>query len=179
VWSFKGLNIPSGEEAGKSAVAMSCAGASAKVTVGHQRLSLVSKGVVEAVLAVASWQRCMVHFMRNALSFVPNAAQRMVGTTIRSVFAQPDAMSAHQRWRRVSEDFSARFARLWEPMEEAEEDVLSYAALPVEHWRKIWSNDPSERLNKEVGRRPNVVGIFPNEAEVVRLVSSVSSERQN
>ena len=102
------------------------------------------KGAVAAALVGASWQRCRGHFMRNALSLVPKAAQQMVGATIRTVFAQPDAKSAHQQWLRVSEGFRHRFARLSELMEEAEEDVLSYAAFPGEHWQKIWSNNPLE-----------------------------------
>src|SRR5215216_1734384 len=137
------------------------------------------KGAVEAVLTGASWQRCRVHFMRNALSLVPKGAQQMVGATIRTVFAQPDALSAHQQWRRVADGFRCRFAKLAELMDEAEEDVLAYAAFPVEHWQKIWSNNPLERLNKEVKRRTNVVGIFPNEAAVVRLVGSLLSEQHD
>jgi putative transposase len=137
------------------------------------------KDAVEAVLQGASWQRCRVHFMRNALSLVPKAAQQMVGATIRTVFAQPDAKSAHQHWLRVSEGFRHRFARLSELMDEAEEDVLAYASFPQEHWQKIWSNNPLERVNKEVKRRTNVVGIFPNEAAVIRLVGSVLSEQHD
>lgn len=91
-------------------------------------------------------ERCRVHFMRNALSLVPKAAQQMVGATIRTVFAQPDAASAHEQWCRVSEGFRHRFPRLSELMDDAEEDVLAYAAFPVEHWHKIWSNNPLERL---------------------------------
>jgi putative transposase len=137
------------------------------------------KNAVAAILAGASWQRCRVHFMRNALSLVPKAAQQMVGATIRTVFAQPDARGAREQWRRVSESFGSRFPRLSELMDEAEEDVLSYAAFPQEHWQKIWSNNPLERLNKEVKRRTNVVGIFPNEAAVVRLVGAVLSEHHD
>ncbi len=137
------------------------------------------KGAIEAVLQGASWQRCRVHFMRNVLSLVPKAAQQMVGATIRTVFAQPDARSAHQQWRRVADGFRSRFPRLAALMDEAEEDVLSYAAFPSEHWQKIWSNNPLERLNKEVKRRTNVVGIFPNEAAVVRLVGAVLCEQHD
>jgi putative transposase len=137
------------------------------------------EGAIEAVLVGASWQRCRVHFMRNALSLVPKAAQQMVGATIRTVFAQPDAESAREQWRRVADGFRSRFPRLSELMEEAEEDVLAYSALPQEHWQKIWSNNPLERVNKEVKRRTNVVGIFPNEAAVIRLVGSVLAERHD
>jgi putative transposase len=111
------------------------------------------KGAIEAVLQGASWQRCRVHFMRNALSVVPKATQQMVGATIRTVFAQPDARSAREQWRRVSDGFRHRFPRLSEFMDETEEDVLAYAAFPQEHWQKVWSNNPLERVNKEVKRR--------------------------
>jgi putative transposase len=137
------------------------------------------KGALETVLQGATWQRCRVHFMRNALSLVPKAAQQMVGATIRTVFAQPDLGSAREQWRRVSDGFRHRFARLSELMEEAEEDLLAYASFPQEHWQKIWSNNPLERVNKEVKRRTNVVGIFPNEAAVIRLVGSVLCEQHD
>ena len=137
------------------------------------------KSAIEAVLVGASWQRCRVHFMRNALSLVPKAAQQMVGATIRTVFAQPDSGSAHEQWRRVSEGFRHRFPRLTELMDEAEEDVLSYAAFPQEHWQKIWSNNPLERVNKEVKRRTNVVGIFPTEGSVIRLVGALLCEQHD
>ncbi len=140
----------------------------------HQGL----KGAVEAVLVGASWQRCRVHLMRNALSLVPKAAQQMAGATIRTVFAQLDATSAREQWRRVSEGFHSRFARLSELME-AEEDVLSYASFPQVHWQKVWSNNPLERVNKEVKRRTKVVGIFPNETAVIRLVGSVLYEQHD
>ena len=116
--------------------------------------------------------------MRNALSLVPKATQQMVGATIRTVFAQPDAVSARHQWREV-DGFRGRFPKLAELMDEAEEEVLAYASFPVEHWQKIWSNNSLERLNKEVKRRTNVVGIFPNEAAVIRLVGAVLSEQHD
>jgi transposase-like protein len=103
----------------------------------------------------------------------------MVGATIRTVFAQPDVLSAHQQWRKVADGFRARFPKLAELMDEAEEDVLAYTSSPAEHWQKIWSNNPLERVNKEVKRRTNVVGIFPNEAAVIRLVGSILSEQHD
>jgi putative transposase len=121
----------------------------------------------------------MVHFMRNALSLVPKAAQQMVGATIRTVFAQPDSKTARQQWRRVSDGFRPRFPRLAELMDKAEEDLLAFAACPQEHWQKVWSNNPVERVNKEVKRRTNVAGIFPNEAAVIRLVGAVLSEQHD
>jgi putative transposase len=159
----------------RSLVARGLSGVRLVTSDAHRGL----KNAVAAILAGASWQRCRVHFMRNALSLVPKATQQMVGATIRTVFAQPDARGAREQWRRVSEGFGSRFPRLSELMDEAEEDVLSYAAFPQEHWQKIWSNNPLERLNKEVKRRTNVVGIFPNEAAIVRLVGAVLSEQHD
>jgi putative transposase len=159
----------------RSLVARGLSGVRLLTSDSHRGL----KSAVAAVLVGASWQRCRVHFMRNALSLVPKAAQQMVGATIRTVFAQPNAQGAREQWRRVSEGFRHRFPRLSELMDEAEEDVLSYAAFPQEHWQKIWSNNPLERVNKEVKRRTNVVGIFPNEAAVIRLVGAVLSEQHD
>jgi putative transposase len=159
----------------RSLVARGLSGVRLVTSDAHRGL----KGAVAAVLVGASWQRCRVHFMRNALSLVPKTAQQMVGATIRTVFAQPDSQSARQQWLRVSEGFRSRFPRLTQLMEEAEEDVLSYAAFPAEHWQKIWSNNPLERVNKEIKRRTNVVGIFPTEAAVIRLVGSVLSEQHD
>ena len=157
----------------RSLVARGLSGVRLVTSDAHRGL----KGAIEAVLQGASWQRCRVHFMRNALSLVPKAAQQMVGATIRTVFAQPDSQSAREQWLRVADGFRHRFARLSELMDEAEEDVLAYGAFPQEHWQKIWSNNPLERVNKEVKRRTNVEGIFPNEAAVVRLVGSVLLQR--
>jgi putative transposase len=159
----------------RSLVARGLSGVRLVTSDSHRGL----KGAIEAVLQRASWQRCRVHFMRNALCLVPKAAQQMVGATIRTVFAQPDALSAHQQWRKVADGFRARFPKLAELMDEAEEDVLAYASFPAEHWQKIWSNNPLERVNKEVKRRTNVVGIFPNEAAVIRLVGSILSEQHD
>ncbi len=159
----------------RSLVARGLSGVRLVTSDAHRGL----KGAVEAVLMGASWQRCRVHFMRNALSLVPKGTQQMVGATIRTVFAQPDAVSAHQQWRRVADGFRSRFPKLADLMDEAEEDVVAYASFPVEHWQKIWSNNPLERLNKEVKRRTEVVGIFPNEAAVVRLVGAVLSEQHD
>jgi putative transposase len=176
-----GLDVGPGEDGAfwtsflRSLVGRGLGGVKLVTSDAHRGL----KGAVETVLQGASWQRCRVHFMRNALSLVPKAAQQMVGATIRTVFAQPDAKSACEQWRRVSDGFRHRFPRLSELMEEAEEDVLAYAAFPQEHWQKIWSNNPLERLNKEVKRRTNVVGIFPNEAAVIRLVGAVLCEQHD
>jgi len=137
------------------------------------------KRAVMTILHGASWQRCRVHFVRNALALVPKGGQQLVAATIRTVFAQPDAVSAREQWRRVADGFRDRFARLAELMDDAEVDVLAYLAFPSAHWRQIWSNNPLERLNKEVKRRTNVVGIFPNDAAVIRLVGMILAEQHD
>jgi putative transposase len=137
------------------------------------------KRALTTVLHGASWQRCRVHFVRNALALVPKGAQQLVAATIRTVFAQPDAASAREQWRRVADGFRDRFPRLAALMDDAESDVLAYLAFPSAHWRQIWSNNPLERLNKEVKRRSDVVGIFPNEGAVIRLVGMILAEQHD
>jgi transposase-like protein len=137
------------------------------------------KGAIAAVLQGASWQRCRVHFVRNALGHVPKSAAAMVAATIRTVFAQPDPTSAREQWRRVADGFRTRYPRLAGLMDEAEPEVLAYLAFPHEHWRQIWSNNPIERLNREVKRRTDVVGIFPNDDAVVRLVGAILAEQHD
>jgi transposase-like protein len=137
------------------------------------------KAAIGAVVQGASWQRCRVHFMRDALGLVPKSAQQMVAATIRTVFAQPDGAAACEQWRRVADTFRARYPRLADLLDGAEADVLAYLAFPAGHWRQIWSNNPLERLNKEVKRRTDVVGIFPNTAAVVRLVGCTLAEQHD
>jgi transposase-like protein len=137
------------------------------------------KQAIAAVLHGASWQRCRTHFMRNALARVPKAAQQMVAATIRTVFVQPDADAARQQWRKVADGFRSRYPHLAQLLDQAEDEVLAYLAFPREHWRQLWSNNPQERLNKEVKRRTDVVGIFPNARAIVRLVGAVLAEQHD
>ena len=137
------------------------------------------KGAIAAVLTGASWQRCRVHFVRNALAYVPKQAAQLVASTIRTVFAQPDAVSTHEQWRRVADGFRPRFPRLAALLDDAEDDVLAYLPFPHQHWHQIWSNNPLERLNKEVKRRTDVVGIFPDSGAVIRLVGMVLAEQHD
>ena len=159
----------------RALVARGLGGVRLVVSDAHQGL----KGAIAAVLQGASWQRCRVHFVRNALALVPKSAAQMVAATIRTVFAQPDAASAREQWRRVADGFRARHPRLAELLDEAEPDVLAYLAFPPAHWRQIWSNNPLERVNREVKRRTDVVGIFPNADAVVRLVGAVLAEQHD
>jgi transposase-like protein len=137
------------------------------------------KGAIAAVLHGASWQRCRVHFVRNALALVPKRAGQLVAATIRTVFAQPDPTSAHEQWRRVADGFRPPYPKLAALMDAAETDVLAYLGFPSAHWRQLWSTNPLERLNKELKRRTNVVGIFPNRAAVIRLVGMVLAEHHD
>jgi transposase-like protein len=156
-------------------VARGLGGVQLVISDAHQGL----KGAIAAVLQGASWQRCRVHFVRNALALVPKSAAQMVAATIRTVFVQPDAATARETWRKVADGFRPRWSRLAELLDEAEADVLAYLEFPPEHWRQVWSNNPLERLNKEVKRRTDVVGIFPNPMAVTRLVGAVLAEQHD
>ena len=137
------------------------------------------KQAIAATLHGAAWQRCRVHFLRNALAVVPKGAQELVATTVRTVFAQPDAENARAQWRRVADGFRPRYERLARLLDDAEDDVLAYLAFPREHWRQLWSTNSLERLNKEVKRRTDVVGIFPNERATLRLVGAILAEQHD
>jgi len=156
-------------------VARGLGGVRLVVSDAHQGL----KAAIAAVLQGAAWQRCRVHFLRNALALAPKSAQQLVATTIRTVFAQPEPEQARAQWRRVADGFRPRFPRLAELLDDAEADVLAYLGFPRDHWRQLWSNNPLERLNREVKRRTDVVGIFPNEAAVLRLVGMVLAEQHD
>jgi transposase-like protein len=159
----------------RSLVARGLAGVRLVVSDAHLGL----KGAIAAVLQGASWQRCRAHFTRNALALVPKSAAAMVAATIRTVFVQVEADAAREQWRRVADNFRPRYERLADLLDQAEPDVLAYLAFPREHWRQIWSNNPLERLNKEIKRRTNVVGIFPNPAAATRLVGAILAEQHD
>jgi putative transposase len=159
----------------RSLVARGLSGVNLVTSDAHQGL----KGAITAVLQGASWQRCRTHFMRNALALVPKGAQQMVAATIRTVFVQPDPQAAREQWRRVADSFRGRFPKLAQLLDDAEPDVLAYLGFPPEQWRQIWSNNPLERLNREVKRRTDVVGIFPTDASIVRLVGAVLAEQHD
>ena len=120
-------------------------------------------GIKAAVAKVmhATWQRCRVHFMRNALAYADKSGKRMVSAFIGTAFAQEDAKSVKSEWRRVSDQLRPKVRKLADLLDEAEEDVLAYTTFPKEHWTKIYSTNPIERVNGEIKRRTNVMGIFP------------------
>lgn len=133
------------------------------------------KAAIARVLG-ATWQRCRVHAMRNALAYVPKGQHTMVAAAIRQAFIQPDHDNAVQTWRHVADQLRARWPKLGAFMDDAEADVLAYMAFPAQHRTKLHSTNPLERLNKEVKRRADVVGIFPNEDSIVRLIGAVLLE---
>lgn len=134
---------------------------------------------IAATLPGASWQRCRTHFMRNLLGKVPKRAQGLVATAVRSVFAQPDAEAVELQYEVVLRNLEAKFPAAAELLAEAKEDVLAFRHFPKAHWRQVWSNNPQERLNKEVRRRTNVVGIFPNREALLRLVGALLAEQND
>jgi transposase-like protein len=137
------------------------------------------KEAIAAVLPGASWQRCRTHFIRNLLCRVPKSAQGLVATLVRSIFAQPDAASAWAQHARIVDQLEGRFPAVAELLADPAGELLAFTAFPKEHWRQIWSNNPQERLNKELRRRTEVVGIFPNREAVIRLVGAVLAEQHD
>jgi putative transposase len=131
---------------------------------------------IEAVLLGASWQRCRVHFMRNVLAKIPKASGEMVAAAIRTVFAQPDAAHVEAQFDEITTMLARQFPVVADMLHDARTDLLAFSGFPPAHWKKIWSTNPLERLNKEIKRRTNVVGIFPNEAALTRLVTAVIAE---
>jgi len=156
-------------------VARGLSGVQLVVSDAHEGL----KVAIAAVLDGATWQRCRTHAMRNLLSRVPRSAQPFVATLVRTVFAQPDAASTWAQLERVVDQLEARFAEVAAALVDMSADLLAFTAFPKEHWRQIWSNNPQERLNKELRRRTDVVGIFPNRAAVIRLVGAVLAEQND
>lgn len=137
------------------------------------------KAAVDAVLPGASWQRCRTHFMRNLLTKVPKAAQGMVAGLVRTIFEQPDTQNVHQQFDVVLAKLLEQFPDAAQLLSDAEEEILAFSAFPKEHWKQIWSNNPQERLNKEVRRRTDVVGIFPNRQALIRLVGALLGEQND
>ena len=127
----------------------------------------------------ATWQRCRVHFMRNAMAHAGKTQRRIVSAWIGTAFAQDDAAAARTQWRQVADQARPRLPRLAALMDEAEADVLAYMDFPTQHRTKLHSTNPLERLNGEIKRRSEVVGIFPNEEAVVRLIGALLLEQND
>ena len=174
-----GLDVVSGEDGAgwlaflRSLLARGLTGVALVTSDSHP-------GLVQAIGATlpgASWQRCRTHYARNLGTKVPKSAQPWVLTLLRTVFDQPDADEVAAQFDRVVDALAAKFPAAAEHLAEAREDLLAFTAFPREVWRQIWSNNPQERLNKEIRRRTDVVGIFPDRGAVVRLVGAVLLEQ--
>ena len=127
----------------------------------------------------SAWQRCKVHLVRNILSHVPRGQAEMVAAFVRTIFAQPDAVATRRQLREVANRLERSLPKAAAVLADAEDDVTAYAAFPRHHWRKIWSTNPLERVNKEIKRRTNVVGVFPNDDAVLRLVGAILAEQHD
>ncbi len=134
------------------------------------------KAALGQVLTGVTWQRCRVHFMRNLLAHVPRGDKSIVAAALRTIFAQPDRLAAGAQLAEVVQAMRRRWPKAAEILAQAEDDILAYLAFPPELWTRIYSTNPQERLNKEIKRRTNVVGVFPDGASAVRLAGSVLVE---
>ena len=152
---------------------------------GLRGVKLVISDSHEGIKAAASkvlkstWQRCRVHFMRNALAHAGKAQRRMVSAAIGTVFVQDTPDTARNQWRSVADQLREKMPKLGALMDDAEHDVLAFMTFPRAHWTQIHSTNPLERLNAEIKRRTNVVGIFPNDASITRLVGAMMLEQND
>ncbi len=156
----------------RSLVKRGLAGVRLVISDAHEGLK---KAVAKTVSA--TWQRCRVHFMRNALAHVPRRQHQMVAAVIRTAFVQENHADARNQWRETADKLRSRFPKLGELMDAAEEDVLAFMHFPKEHWPQLASTNTLERLNKELKRRSRVIGIFPNDAAIVRLLGTLMAEQ--
>jgi putative transposase len=134
------------------------------------------KAAIEAVLLGVTWQRCRVHFLRNVLAQVPKGHAEMVAAAIRTIFAQPDTEHVRSQLDVIAGMLGRQFPKVEAMLRAAANDVTAFADFPVSHWKKIWSTNPLERVNKEIKRRTDVVGVFPNPAALLQLAGSVLVE---
>jgi len=156
----------------RSLKARGLAGVQLVVSDAHTSL----KAAIAAVMAGACWQRCRVHFLRNVLARVPKGSAEMVAAAIRTIFTQPTGAEVTDQVDKVAAMLAPKFPQVATMLVDATADLTAFAHFPPAHWAKIWSTNPLERVNKEIKRRTNVVGIFPNDAAVLRLAGAVLIE---
>ena len=159
----------------RSLVARGLMGVQLVISDAHQGL----KEALSTVFTGASWQRCRTHFMTNLLSRVPKRAQPAVATMVRTIYQQLSAPEVHAQHERVVAQITERFPSAAVLLEGAREEILAFASFPRSHWKQIWSNNPLEKLNREIRRRTDVVGIFPNRPAIMRLVGAVLAEQHD
>jgi putative transposase len=176
-----GLDVASAEDGAgwlaflRGLVARGLSGVQLVISDAHPGLV----AAIGAALPGASWQRCRTHYLRNLLTKVPKSAQPHVATQVRTIFDQADADAVHAQYDRVVEALAGKYREAAEHLEAARADLLAFTAYPREIWRQIWSNNPQERLNKEIRRRTDVVGIFPGRDALIRLVGAVLAEQSD
>jgi putative transposase len=176
-----GLDVASGEDGAgwlaflRGLVARGLSGVQLVISDAHP--GLVS--AIGSALPGAGWQRCRTHYLRNLLSRVPKSAQPHVATQVRTIFDQADADAVRAQYDRVVEALALKYPDAAAHLDDARDELLAFTGYPREIWRQIWSNNPQERLNKEIRRRTDVVGIFPGRDAVIRLVGAVLAEQSD
>jgi transposase-like protein len=176
-----GIDVASSEDGAgwlaflRSLVARGLSGVALVISDDHAGLV----NAIAAVLPGAAWQRCRTHYHRNLLTRVPKSAQPWVSTLVRTIFEQPDAASVRAQHAQVVAALEAKLPAAATHLDEARDDILAFTAFPREIWRQIWSNNPQERLNKEIRRRTDVVGIFPGRDAIIRLIGAVLAEQND
>jgi transposase-like protein len=148
-----------------------------KLVTSDAHAGLVS--AIGATLPGAAWQRCRTHYAANLMSATPKSSWGWVKALLHSIYDQPDADAVHAQFDRVVDALHEKLTTVAEHLEEARADILAFTAFPKEIWRQIWSNNPNERLNREIRRRTDVVGIFPDRASIIRLVGAVLAEQHD
>jgi putative transposase len=159
----------------RSLVERGLSGVSLVISDAHPGL----KAAIAGELPGTGWQRCRTHFARNLLAKVPKSAQDFVATMHRSIFSQQTPDQVRDQHRRVVQQLEQKFPQAAQMLDEAVEEILAFTAFPKSHWRQIWSNNPQERLNREIRRRTDVVSIFPNRAALMRLLGAVLAEQDD
>ena len=176
-----GIQVTSGEDGAgwlaffRDLVARGLAGVKLVTSDAHAGL----KAAIAATLAGAGWQRCRTHFAANLQTITPKASWPWVRTLLHSIYDQPDTDAVEDQFARVVDTLSEKLPAVAEYLEHAREDILAFRLFPKEIWRQIWSNNPNERLNREIRRRTDVVGIFPNREAIIRLVGAVLAEQHD
>jgi transposase-like protein len=176
-----GVQVSSGEDhAGwlgfwRDLVARGLTGVKLVTSDAHQGLV----AAIGATLPGASWQRCRTHYAANLMSVTPKSSWPWVKTLLHSVYDQPDADAVNAQFDRVLDTLEHKLPACFNHLDQARADILAFTAFPKELWRQIWSNNPNERLNREIRRRTDVVGIFPDRASIIRLVGAVLAEQHD
>jgi transposase-like protein len=176
-----GVDVGASEDRGfwtaflRSLVKRGLSGVRLVISDAHEGL----KQAISTVLTGAAWQRCRVHFMRNLLATVPHAAREPIAAIVRTIFAQPDHASAMVQLHKVADGLRPRLPQTAALLEDAADDILAHKHFPEEHRQQLHSTNPLERLHKEIKRRSNVVGIFPNVRATIRLVGAILIEQDD